>query len=107
VQESIVLSQGRVQRQNIKQLLMPLQKYCGFKYYSKNCEFLVLLWLNYGVIIMGLNISQSIHFFHARTKHIEVDYHFVRERVSMKLLKINFVPRGDQVAYGFTKPLPV
>ena len=45
--------------------------------------------------------------FHARTKHIEVDYHFVRERVTRKLLDIDFVSSGDQVADGFTKPLPV
>jgi hypothetical protein len=44
--------------------------------------------------------------FHARTKHIEVDYHFVRERVSRRLLDIDFVPSGDQIADGFTKPLP-
>uniref|UniRef100_A0A453CED9 Reverse transcriptase Ty1/copia-type domain-containing protein n=1 Tax=Aegilops tauschii subsp. strangulata TaxID=200361 RepID=A0A453CED9_AEGTS len=29
--------------------------------------------------------------FHARTKHIEVDYHFVRERVAHKLLQIKFL----------------
>jgi histone deacetylase 1/2 len=45
--------------------------------------------------------------FHARTKHIEVDYHFVRERVAQRLLSIGFVPTGDQVADGFTKPLSV
>jgi len=45
--------------------------------------------------------------FHARTKHIEVQYHFVRERVSQKLLEIYFVSSGDQVADGFTKPLSV
>lgn len=45
--------------------------------------------------------------FHARTKHIEVDYHFVRERVARKLLEIDFVPTGDQVADGFTKALSV
>ena len=43
--------------------------------------------------------------FHARTKHIEVDYHFVRERVANKLLDICFIPTGDQVADGFTKAL--
>jgi hypothetical protein len=45
--------------------------------------------------------------FHARTKHIKVDYHFVRERVSRKLLKIDFVPSRDQIADGFTKALPI
>ena len=43
--------------------------------------------------------------FHAKTKHIEISYHFVRERVADKLLNIRFIPTGDQVADGFTKPL--
>jgi hypothetical protein len=43
--------------------------------------------------------------FHARTKHIEVDYHFGRERVTRKLLEIDFVSSRDQIAYGFTKVL--
>ena len=45
--------------------------------------------------------------FHARTKHIEVDYHFVRERVSQKLLQIKFISSKDQLADIFTKPLPL
>jgi histone deacetylase 1/2 len=45
--------------------------------------------------------------FHARTKHIEVDYHFVRERVLRKLLEIDYVSTRDQVADGFTKALSV
>ena len=44
---------------------------------------------------------------HAQTKHIEVDYHFVRERVNKKLLEIDYVPTDDQVADGFTKALTV
>jgi hypothetical protein len=44
--------------------------------------------------------------------YIEVDYHYARElerereRVSRKLLEIDFVSTRDQVADGFTKSLP-
>ena len=44
--------------------------------------------------------------FHARTKHIEIDFHFVRERVAQKLLEISFISTKDQIADGFTKALP-
>jgi hypothetical protein len=44
--------------------------------------------------------------FHARTKHIEVDFHFVRERVLRKDLTVKFVSTLDQLADIFTKSLP-
>ncbi|XP_015689736.2 uncharacterized mitochondrial protein AtMg00810-like [Oryza brachyantha] len=56
---------------------------------------------------LGAKYLSANPVFHARTKYIEVDYHFVRERVSQKLLEIDFVSSGDQVADGFTKPLSV
>ncbi|KAK2990712.1 hypothetical protein RJ640_009878 [Escallonia rubra] len=43
--------------------------------------------------------------FHARTKHIEVDYHFVREKVAIGSLVIQFVSSNQQLADIFTKPL--
>ena len=43
--------------------------------------------------------------FHAHTKHIEIDFHFVRERVAHKLLEIRLIASADQVADGFTKPI--
>ncbi|XP_031097164.1 uncharacterized protein LOC116001426 [Ipomoea triloba] len=45
--------------------------------------------------------------FHARTKHVEIDYHFVRDKVASGDLVVNFVSTQEQLADIFTKPLPV
>jgi hypothetical protein len=45
--------------------------------------------------------------FHGRTKHIEVDFHFVREQVASKQLQVRIISYADQLADGFTKALPV
>jgi hypothetical protein len=67
------------------------------------CPVAAKLWCD----SLGAKYLSANPIFHARTKHIEVEYHFVRERVSKKLLEIDFVPSQDQVADGFTKPLQV
>ena len=42
---------------------------------------------------------------HARTTHIDVRYHFVRERIERKELALEYVPSRDNVADIFTKEL--
>ena len=42
---------------------------------------------------------------HARTKHIELDLYFVREKVINGTVIINHVPAVDQIADILTKPL--
>ncbi|RVW20916.1 Retrovirus-related Pol polyprotein from transposon RE2 [Vitis vinifera] len=41
--------------------------------------------------------------FHARTKHIEMDLHFIRDHVLRKQLVIQYLPSAEQVADIFTK----
>ncbi|KAM2612954.1 hypothetical protein TB2_032855 [Malus domestica] len=43
--------------------------------------------------------------FHSRTKHLEVDYHYVREKVVRGQLLVNYVCSQDQLADIFTKGL--
>lgn len=60
-----------------------------------------ILWCdNLGATYLTVN-----PIFHARTKHIEIDYHFVRERVAANRLKVRFISTKDQLADIFTKGL--
>jgi hypothetical protein len=43
---------------------------------------------------------------HRRTKHIELDIHFVREKVAVGELRVTHVPSARQLADVFTKGLP-
>jgi hypothetical protein len=60
------------------------------------------LWCdNLGATYMTVNPR-----FHGCTKHIEVDFRFVRERVARRQLEVWFISSADQVADEFTKSLP-
>ena len=43
--------------------------------------------------------------FHERTKHIEVDYHFIKEKIASRCMTTSFVNSSDQLADVFTKSL--
>jgi len=45
--------------------------------------------------------------FHDRTKYIQIDYHFIREKVESKEIQTGYVPSQEQVADIFTKGLPI
>ncbi|BBH07405.1 transposable element gene [Prunus dulcis] len=43
--------------------------------------------------------------FHARTKHVEIDYHYIRELVLANLVTVQYVCSQDQIADIHTKSL--
>jgi hypothetical protein len=80
-----------------------------------------VIWVQNVLAEMGINLPRSSCLwcdnlgatymtanpcFHGRSKHIEIDFHFVRERVAQRQLDVRFISSTDQVADGFTKSLP-
>ena len=61
----------------------------------------VLLGDNQGALSLARNPLHS-----AQSKHIDVLYHFVRERVAMGELSVEYVSTAEMVADLLTKPLP-
>ena len=56
---------------------------------------------NQGAIAMAKNPVG-----HARTKHIDIRYHFVREGVQNGAIILKYVATGEMIADILTKPLP-
>ena len=44
--------------------------------------------------------------FHARTKHMDIRYHFIREMVENGIMKVTYIPSASNPADIMTKPLP-
>jgi len=44
--------------------------------------------------------------FHSRIKHVAIDYHFIRERLTARSHQVRFISSHDQLADVFTKGLP-
>ncbi|WVZ53715.1 LOW QUALITY PROTEIN: hypothetical protein U9M48_004620 [Paspalum notatum var. saurae] len=72
--------------------------------YFKNLDILCSVLLLYTAIIAVYLSTNPVQ--HQRTKHIEIDLHFVRERVAAGAVRVLHVPTSSQFADIFTKGLP-
>ena len=62
----------------------------------------LIVWCdNLSIVLLLANLV-----LHARTKHIELDFYFMHEKVIQKLIDVRHVPSNDQKTYLFTKPIP-
>ncbi|OXU16547.1 hypothetical protein TSAR_007831 [Trichomalopsis sarcophagae] len=69
---------------------------------GRPCEIPTDLFVdNQGAIRLAKNVE-----FHKRSKHINVKYHFLRERQGFGEVSVQYVPTNLQLADGLTKPLP-
>ena len=53
----------------------------------------------------AINISKNL-VMHSKTKHIPIKFHFLREQVTEKNIKLEYIATKKQIADIFTKPLP-
>ena len=56
---------------------------------------------NMSVVYLSTNLVQ-----HQHTKHVEIDLHFVRERVAASVVRVLHVPTTSQLVDIFTKGMP-
>ena len=44
---------------------------------------------------------------YARLKHIDIQYHYVRDCIEKQLFKLQYIPTSDQLADALTKALDI
>ena len=52
----------------------------------------------------SMRLSKNAEF-HTRTKHIDVQYHYIRETIEDGLVTVSFIPSNEMAADALTKPL--
>lgn len=71
-------------------------------------ELHILLFCTLLIICDNLSTTYLVvnPILHSHAKHVEIDHHFVRERVLQKSLAVQFISSTDQLADILIKALP-
>jgi len=90
-------------------------EYCAMALATTDLFWLCMLFKDLGIPLfstprlwcdnIGALALASNPVYHARTKHIEVDYHFIHEKVLNDDISIKYISTHDQLANIFTKGL--
>ena len=90
--EYVALSEAAKEAIWIKRLITELQGSCGGATLREDNQ-------------AAIRIAENPEL-HARTKHIDVRYHWIRDVIQSKEVKMEYCPTRDNVADALTKPLP-
>ncbi|KAL5820829.1 hypothetical protein ACOSQ3_022711 [Xanthoceras sorbifolium] len=95
---------------------------CEAEYRSLAQATAEVVWVEALLTEMGIKLHQSAVLwcdntgagalahnpvFHSRTKHIELDLHFVRDKIEAKELDVRYIPTEHQPADILTKPITI
>ena len=91
-----------------------------FEYRAMTQSVCEIMWLHQLLMEVGIEVPilaklccdnhTALHIaynsvFHERTKHIEIDCYFVREKIQLDLISTEYVKTGEQLGDIFTKAL--
>ena len=67
-----------------------------------HCDVLTKIWSdNQGSIACAMNPTS-----HSRSKHIDIQYHFIQEQLAQSVIALGYVSTNDMAADGLNKALP-
>ena len=69
-------------------------------YEGSDIDSVTIMGDNQGAIALASNPE-----YYARTKHIDIQWHFVREQVEANTVTLQYISTAEMVADGLTKPL--
>lgn len=102
VQRGKIVHLSLALRSSIDNLLWPLLLYHFFRMLFRDLHRPTLFCNSISAISLASNPV-----FHARTHHVEVDYHYVHEKVVRKEVVVNYVSIHDQISDIFTMGLSI